>query len=92
MWGNFDLARSRSVVGNEWRMDLRDEGDYPSQLFRNNGDGTFAHVAPIAGVTNDRFKGGGGGRLWRFDGDLDLSVSNARQTTLRNNGDEHSRT
>jgi hypothetical protein len=30
------------------------DGDYPSQLFFNNGDGAFTDAAGDAGVTNDR--------------------------------------
>ena len=49
---------------------------YPSQLFRNNGDGSFTDVAQSAGVTNDRWAKA---VTWRdYDNDRfpDLYVSN----------------
>ena len=49
---------------------------YPSQLFRNNGDGTFTDVAREAGVTNDRFAKGVAWGDYDDDGDSDLYVSN----------------
>ena len=61
---------------------------YPSQLFRNNGDGTFTDVAAAAGVTNDRYGKGVTVGDYDNDGDLDIYVSNILPNRLyRNNGD-----
>jgi FG-GAP-like repeat/ASPIC and UnbV len=61
---------------------------YPSQLFRNNGDGTFTDVAAAAGVVNDRFAKGAAWGDYDNDGDPDLYVSNIGPNRLyRNNGD-----
>ncbi len=66
--GDLDL-----YVGNE-RLG---PGEYaPSQLFRNNGDGTFTDVAEEAGVTNMRFSRGVCWGDYDRDGDWDLYVSN----------------
>jgi len=63
-------------------------GPSPSQLFRNNGDGTFADVATAAGVTNDRMAKGVGWGDHDNDGDPDLYVSNIGPNRLyRNDGD-----
>ncbi len=61
----------------------------PSQLFRNEGDGTFTDVAGAAGVANDRYAKGA---AWGdYDGDRypDLYVSNlgARNRLYHNRGD-----
>jgi len=83
------LAATRSAVGNESRTDRVDpEADYPCQLYRNNGDGTFTDVASAAGVTNDRFCKGVAAGDYDNDGDLDLYVSNIGENRLyRNQGD-----
>ncbi len=50
--------------------------NFPCQLFRNDGDGTFTDVAAEAGVTNDRYAKA---VVWGdYDGDVrpDLYVSN----------------
>jgi hypothetical protein len=61
---------------------------YPSQLFRNNGDGTFTDVAARAGVLNNRFAKGAAWGDYDNDGDPDLYVSNIGPNRLyRNNGD-----
>ena len=62
---------------------------YPSQLFRNNGDGTFTDVAPEAGVDNIRFAKGVAWGDYDGDDDPDLYVSNiGKENRLyRNNGD-----
>jgi len=61
----------------------------PSQLFRNNGDGTFADVATEAGVENVRY--GKSAKWGDYDGDRfpDLYVSNlgAENRLYHNNGD-----
>ena len=62
---------------------------FPSQLFRNNGDGTFTDVAKEAGVTNLRYCKGSAWGDFDGDGDPDLYVSNyADENSLyRNDGD-----
>jgi hypothetical protein len=58
---------------------------YPSQLFRNNGDGTFTDVARLAGVTNQRFAKA---VVWGDvdnDGHVDLFVSNIGPNRLYGN-------
>ena len=81
--GNLDL-----YIGNESRKKDSEAGDYPSQLFRNNGDGTFTDVAPKAGVTNDRYCKGVAAGDFDNDGDMDLYLSNVGPNRLyRNEGD-----
>ena len=62
---------------------------FPSQLFRNNSDGTFTDVAGQAGVTNLRFCKGSTWGDYDNDGDPDLYLSNfgTRNRLYRNNGD-----
>ena len=90
-WGDFDNDGDLDLyIGNESRRELRDPpgGDYPSQLFRNNGDGTFTDIATPAGVLNDRYCKGVTAGDYDNDGDLDLYVSNVGANRLyRNNGD-----
>ena len=80
-WGDFDNDGNLDLyVGNE---------RFPSQLFRNQGDGTFSDVAASAGVTNGEITKG---VVWGdFDGDdlPDLYVSNfgAPNRLYRNIGD-----
>ena len=80
-WADFDNDGDLDLfVGNE---------SFPSQLFRNNGDGTFSDIAEAAGVTNDEIAKGA---VWGdFNGDRlpDLYVSNfgAANRLFRNNGD-----
>lgn len=84
-WADYDLDGDLDLyVGNE-----RHSHDPPSQLFRNNGDGTFTDVARAAGVTNDRFAKA---VIWGdYNGDRrpDLYVSNfgAPNRLYHNNGD-----
>lgn len=61
----------------------------PSQLFHNNGDGTFTDVAVEAGVTNHRFTRGTAFGDYDNDGFPDLVVSNLSQANrvYHNNGD-----
>lgn len=61
----------------------------PSQLFVNNGDGTFTDIATSAGVTNDRDTRGIAWGDYDNDGDPDLYVSNwgFPNRLYRNNGD-----
>jgi hypothetical protein len=72
-------------VGNEANVDL----EAPSQLFRNEGDGTFTDVAKGAGVTNDRFVRGVAAGDYDGDGRPDLYVSNLGQENrlYHNKGD-----
>jgi hypothetical protein len=85
-WADYDNDSDLDLyVGNE----TTDKLAAPSQLFRNNGDGTFADVAVEAGVTNDRFAKAA---VWGdYDGDNfpDLYVSNLREANrlYRNNRD-----
>ena len=80
-WADFDNDGDLDLyVGNE---------SFPSQLFRNNGDGTFSDIADAAGVTNGEVAKG---VVWGdYDGDRlpDLYVSNfgALNRLYRNNGD-----
>jgi hypothetical protein len=90
VWGDFDNDGDLDLyIGNESRIEWPErEGNYPSQLFLNNGDGTFTDVAPEAGVTNDRLAKGVTAGDYDNDGDLDLYVSNIGVNRLyRNNGD-----
>ena len=61
---------------------------FPSQLFRNNGDGTFTDVAKQAGVTNLRYCKGSAWGDFDGDGDPDLYVSNyaSENSLYRNDG------
>ncbi len=84
-WGDYDNDGDLDLyVGNESSRALR----APSQLFRNNGDGTFADVAAGAGVLNHSYAKA---VIWGdYDGDRlpDLYVSNhnGRNRLYRNNG------
>jgi hypothetical protein len=84
-WGDYDLDGDLDLyVGNEAIGRLSS----PSQLFRNNGDGTFTDVAQQAGVTNDRFAKA---VLWGdYDNDRwpDIFISNldGLERLYRNNG------
>ena len=85
-WADYDNDGDLDLyVGNEWTASLQ----APSQLFRNNNDGTFTDVAVNAGVTNERFTKA---VIWGdYDNDRfpDLFVSNLGQSNrlYRNNGD-----
>ncbi|MCB1096902.1 MAG: CRTAC1 family protein [Verrucomicrobiae bacterium] len=86
VWLDFDNDGSLDLyVGNEATGD----NPAPSQLFRNQGDGTFVDVAPAAGVTNDKFaKAVACGDLDN-DGWTDIVVSNlySENRLYHNNGD-----
>ena len=73
-WGDYDNDGDLDLyVGNETSRTLR----APSQLFRNNGDGTFTDLAPFAGVMNHGYAKA---VIWGdYNGDrlLDLYVSNS---------------
>ncbi len=78
--GDLDL-----YIGNESSRAL----EAPSQLFRNQGDGTFVDVASTAGVENLRYAKGVGWGDYDDDGFPDLYVSNIGDDNrlYRNNGD-----
>ena len=62
--------------------------DFPSLLYRNNGDGTFSDVTRAAGVANMRYAKAVTWGDYDNDGDPDLYVSNIGANRLyRNNGD-----
>ena len=85
-WGDYDNDGDLDLyVGNEHSAEIQ----APSQLFRNNGDGTFTDIAREAGVENNKYTKG---VVWGdFDGDRfpDIYVSNyfAPNRLYRNNGD-----
>jgi hypothetical protein len=62
---------------------------FPSQLFRNEGDGSFTDVGARAGVTNLRYCKGSAWGDYDGDNDPDLYVSNfgSDNRLYRNNGD-----
>ncbi len=73
-WGDYDLDGDLDLyIGNE-RLDFKTCA--PSQLFRNEGDGTFSDVAVAAGVTNDEHVRAVSWGDYDNDGDPDLLVVN----------------
>jgi hypothetical protein len=66
-------------VGNEQRHPRH---PHPSQLFRNNGDGTFEDVATLAGIADLGFVKGAAWGDYDNDGDPDLYVSRFGQPNL----------
>jgi hypothetical protein len=82
-WGDYDLDGDLDLyIGNESTHRL----EAPSQLFRNNGDGTFTDVAEQAGVTNLRWAKS---VIWGdYDGDRypDLYVSNLSNAVWLDDG------
>lgn len=90
-WADFDNDGHLDLyVGNESRVGVGvgdPSGNYPNQLFRNTGDGTFMEVAKFAGLTNDRFCKGVTVGDYDNDGDMDIYVSNVGKNRLyQNNG------
>jgi hypothetical protein len=86
-WADFDGDGLLDVyIGNE--SSPQRGRDYPSQLFHNNGDGTFTDIAARAGVTNDRFAKAVVAGDYDNDGRPDIFVSNIGPNRLyHNNGD-----
>jgi hypothetical protein len=84
-WGDYDADGDLDLyVGNESQETIA----APSQLFRNNGNGTFTDVAADAGVRNDRYAKA---VVWGdYNGDRwpDIYVSNFKGANrlYRNNG------
>ena len=86
-WGDYDNDGDLDLyVGNEI---LSEKSISPSQLFRNNGDGTFSDVANEAGVVNYGHVRAVNWGDFDNDGDSDLLISNFRNSNrlYRNNGD-----
>ena len=81
-WADYDNDGDLDLyIGNESSPRIA----APSQLFRNNGDGTFTDVAKAAGVLNNRYAKG---VCWGdYDGDRlpDLYVSNIDMNRLYHN-------
>ena len=72
-WADYDNDGDLDLyVGNE----ADDNYPFPSQLFRNQGDGTFVDVAAAAGVANGRMAKGVAWADFDGDGFPDLYVSN----------------
>jgi len=87
--GDVDLyvGNENAYIKNQGNMHLRDPS--PSQLFRNDGDGTFTDVAENAGVLNYRFVKGVSWGDYNQDRFPDLYVSNygTANRLYRNNRD-----
>ncbi|MFQ5460725.1 MAG: FG-GAP repeat domain-containing protein, partial [Anaerolineae bacterium] len=85
-WADYDGDGWLDVfIGNE---EAGKDQPYPSQLFRNNGDGTFTDVAGKAGVSNNAMAKGAAWGDIDNDGDPDLYVVNLGPNRLYvNNGD-----
>ena len=87
-WADYDGDGDLDLfVGNEGEMRRGRMVHFADNLFRNNGDGTFADAAVEAGATNDRYVKGAAWGDFDGDGDPDLYVSNVGPNRLyRNNG------
>ena len=86
-WGDYDNDGDVDLfVGNESELSLA--YSYPSQLFRNDGDGTFSDVAYLAGVQVVGFVKGVAWGDYDNDGRLDLYVSRLEEPNhlFRNEG------
>ena len=86
-WGDYDNDGDLDLyVGNESSETIV----APSQLFRNNGDGTFTDVAQAAAVRNFRYAKAAVWGDYNADGLPDLYVSNfgGRNRLYRNTGRE----
>ena len=91
-WADYDNDGDLDLYSCNESMPARNESDghlFPSQLFRNNGDGTFTDVAAEAGVTNYRYCKGSVWGDYDNDGAPDLYISNfgADNRLYQNNGD-----
>ena len=88
-WADYDGDGDLDLyIGNEGKDGERGMVFFPNNLFRNEGDGTFADMAPQAGVTNERYAKGVAWGDYDSDGDPDLYVSNIGPNRLyRNEGD-----
>lgn len=85
-WADYDNDGYLDLfIGNEFSNELK----APSQLFRNNKDGTFTDVTLQAGVQNLRFAKGVSWGDYNGDRFSDLYISNYRglNRLYRNNGD-----
>jgi len=72
-WGDYDNDGDLDLyLGNECEQ----PGQYPSHLYRNNGDGTFTDVAKAAGVQNERYTKAVHFGDYDEDGFPDIYVSN----------------
>jgi len=93
VFGDYDGDGSLDLyIGNESRIEISEngEGDYPSQLFMNDGAGRFVDRAGGAGVESDRYCKGVAAGDYDDDGDLDLYTSNIGLNRLyRNDGGAH---
>jgi hypothetical protein len=87
VWADFDDDGDLDLfVGNESRVGIGDpKGDHPSQLFRNNGDGTFTDVAAAAGLRCNSYVKGAAAGDFDNDGRIDLYVSNIGPNVLFHN-------
>ena len=89
-WADYDNDGDLDLFScNESMAEISGGMKFPSQLFRNNGDGTFSDVAVGAGVTNLRYCKGSVWGDYDDDGAPDLYVSNFghRNRLYRNDGD-----
>ena len=81
-WADFDLDGDLDLYAcAESEQNMLADGPstsilHPSQLYRNNGDGTFTDIARDAGVTNGRYCKGSAWGDYDNDGDPDIYVSN----------------
>ena len=84
-WADYDLDGDLDVyIGNEASSKL----SAPSQLFENQGDGTFQEVAKQMGVENNALAKSVCWSDYDDDGDMDLFVSNyqSKNRLYRNDG------
>ena len=91
-WADYDNDGDLDLYSCNESIPVPDEADgglFPSQLFRNDGDGTFTDVATQSGVTNLRYCKGSVWGDYDNDGDPDLYVSNyiGDNRLYRNNAD-----
>ena len=91
-WGDYDNDGWLDLfIGNETSPQ---GGPHPSELYRNNGDGTFTDVAAEAGLRIMEYVKAGVWGDYDNDGDIDLYVSNWQSPNhlFRNDGpDEEGR-